>query len=837
MGNEPYRVRYAEGQRLRAADLTSEQEYLIAFERRHNLSQHAPGIVHGLDLHRDWRDLSAMRAGAAVDDDGTLLVLEATSSVDGEAQECLDSWLIRCETPFRLSHPGRARCEFDRVQEEVRVVTIPVAASADPVPPFAGAVYLGRSVCADLRDRAYTTIAASTAGDPAQRALLQVGPATGRDRIGFVLSTIDEKRVLTPRITLDRLGTNRFRGNVTLAGYRASASIALTETQMLLIRARRPGVTGEQIHVRARPNNDDPGHPKLRVQFFDGMRRSEPDLLVPKEAIEQAVKAFESDLVTVALARVPNRFVIARPIVLFRREDRIIVDGEEPQPEPDPFTIPSDVTLKTRGGMLALSAYPATTANDSVRGRGCYERSPADDEIGKGANGLKFFAMSEAPKAPPVPGAWSVETGTPAEPSQEMRLNLGEKKDGDLSIRFSLGNVGPDDTYGDWLNINGNCVMTMPDVEVEGTIEFAPIKPDHTDKNFTNLLVRAWMEGLQAAVEASTVVDVAFTGLPALIKTDEAWNYSVQITNNTTPGQQITADRVLETRTITGLPAPLTKVISQQITIDPGQQESIPVSHPAGETPAGMMSIEIRVSGKIGNAAWWRARTTGTDIPVVESPSIDAAGIPDSVPRGLPWTYSFDVRNNSLTTVTVQTVSVAEGANPPQPLGGTPVNLPGQASTTFNPPQHAGMNNNLPLTVTADFLWPADGSTSSIDQHRTVRMRNDVSARIVETEEPGVNTAWEYDLELTNVSTRGLTLKSLTQHIESVAGDFPPTGPEAVAFAPDLSIDPDTTELTVDGPLVPAATAEIELILDIEYERNDDGRTFTIRQDRRFDVS
>lgn len=829
MANGPYRVRYAEGQRLRAADLLSEQEYLVALEKRHNLGQHAPGIVYGFDLHDDWRGLPAIRAGAAVDEDGALIVLERSEGIAGEAAECLDAWLIRCESPFRLRHAGRGSCEFDRVREQLRVITVPTAANADPIPPIDGAVYLGRSVCDDPRDLAYTAITAATVKDPANRALMQVGPATGRERNGFLVSTINDENALTPRIALDRLGTNRFLGNVTLAGYRAFASITLSN-RVLVIQARRPGIGGEQIHVKVRPENQNT---QLRLRFFDGLRKSERDLILPRgDGMEQAVKAFNSELVTLSLSDPPNRHPFPLSLLL-----RFAVEGEAPQQprvEQDDFAISADLTLRTRGGTLDLDAWPETAAQQPMRIRGCYEPSPHDEDIGKGPNGLKFVALAEEPKAPPVPGAWAVETGTPAEPKQELRLDLGEKKDGDLSIRFSLGSIAPDGTYGDWMNINGSCLTTMPHLIVDGTIEFAPIKPDHTDINFTNLLVRAWLDGLQAAIEASTVVTVAFTGLPLLIKTGEAWNYSVQINN--TSEVAITADRILETRTITGLPAPLSNVISQQVVIPPHGHANIPVAHVAGDTPAGSMSIEIRVSGKIGNAPWWRARSTDADIPVVDSPDLDVANVPDSVPRNQPWSYSFDVVNNAQSAVSLQQVTVKEGANAPVALPGTPVNLPGQQSMTFNPPQHAGMNNDLPLTIAATIQWLADGSLSNINVNRTVRARNDMTATIRETDSPAATMPWTYDLELTNTSGRALTLVSLTQHIESVGNLFPPTPPAPVVI-PAVVINPsDEAVIVIDGVVAPVA-GQIDVIVDLEYERNDDQRRFTIREDRRFDVT
>jgi hypothetical protein len=115
-------------------------------------------------------------------------------------------------------------------------------------------------------------------------------------------------------------------------------------------------------------------------------------------------------------------------------------------------------------------------------------------------------------------------------------------------------------------------------------------------------------------------------------------------------------------------------------------------------------------------------------------------------------------------------------------------------------------------------------------------VRNDMLANIVETETPAANTAWTYDLELTNTSGRALTVVSITQHIESVGNVFPPTPPAPVVI-PAVVINPsDEAVVVVDGVVAPAA-GQVDVFVDLEYERNDDQRRFTIRDQRRFNVT
>src|SRR5205823_567560 len=98
---------------------------------------------------------------------------------------------------------------------------------------------------------------------------------------------------------------------------------------------------------------------------------------------------------------------------------------------------------------------------------------------------------------------YSVRTGDALIPSEELRLDLGEKRDSDLSQRFALR-----DAASDWLEINGVCGVSLPVAEthggqrtislsVNGRIEQGPIKPEISDPLFNQLIAMAWLKGLQ----------------------------------------------------------------------------------------------------------------------------------------------------------------------------------------------------------------------------------------------------------------------------------------------------------------------------------------------------
>lgn len=145
---EQVRVRHREGQTLTVDDLTTEQAYLVAGRRRHDVTGHGPGIVRGLRLTADGIGLT-VEPGMAVDVFGRALVMPTPSRVTwaelAEDAAALDLW---------LGHHEEATT--DRVHEGV---TLTITGIADPAAAVASAgesVYLGRLVAAG--DGRYETV-------------------------------------------------------------------------------------------------------------------------------------------------------------------------------------------------------------------------------------------------------------------------------------------------------------------------------------------------------------------------------------------------------------------------------------------------------------------------------------------------------------------------------------------------------------------------------------------------------------------------------------------------------------------------------------------------------
>jgi hypothetical protein len=148
---EALRVRYQEGQLLRAADLNAEQAYLTVVRRRHNVAEHGWGIVSGLALAPDAQGL-ALQPGMAIDGFGReLLVSEAVvvswqmQGADGAMHDLFDIIgsdpdptgvrLISVSLNYGLvavNAAGAPACaRHDRWQEEAQLSLAP-ATDADP---------------------------------------------------------------------------------------------------------------------------------------------------------------------------------------------------------------------------------------------------------------------------------------------------------------------------------------------------------------------------------------------------------------------------------------------------------------------------------------------------------------------------------------------------------------------------------------------------------------------------------------------------------------------------------------------------------------------------------
>jgi hypothetical protein len=366
------------------------------------------------------------------------------------------------------------------------------------------------------------------------------------------------------------------------------------------------------------------------------------------------------------------------------------------------------------------------------------------------------------------------------------------------------------------MKVRGTSVVVMKHLEVTGQVRVAPLRADHTDPNFTALLVRSYIEGLKAARDASQTVTLTFEQLPALIKTNEPWKYAVRIANGSTA---IIAEKLLETMTPEGSDAPLSQAHGLNVEIANGTSHLEEISHPANQVGPGMLKLTVEAHGKTGSMPWYAPdEPLETEIPVYESPEIDVSGIPESVPEGQGWSWSFVVRNNAAVALTLVDAFIKEGAGDPQPLQIVDPNIPANGFALFEG-DHAGIANDLDVVVTATVRW-SDATDTPLTGSRTVTVADDLdveAAGIV----PVFGDPWTYDLTLESMNEQeAITVLALRQSIAS--DEFNPAPPaETLPTAPDLLLPAGQALVFsgVQGIALPMFVSEIDLTIEVDYQR------------------
>jgi hypothetical protein len=819
---ESLRVNFKERQRLLAADLQSEQEYLSGLDQRHNLYQHSPGIVRGLRLRVEEGEdgqRGAVEPGLAIDSQGRDVVLRDEVSFDIEdVDHCVDVWLLHCLQPFRLRQTGRYSCSpetFQRWTESHRVLAVSTDAAALPDAPVDGAIFLGRIVCDNTRDVEYTGLRGGEIADPGGRAEMQVGARTGWDQQGFVVNVADASGEVTPRIAIDKHGRNSFFGTLELLEYRARLSISIfNQAARLDIEAKEPGAAGEDILVEVSEETTNEAT-VVNLRFVNSSRDSR---LPPFEAIEipdnseHWEKTFGdfnaiSRLVTLEITKIPQA----------KRRASLPAPSRDDRPP----------ALSLGGGMLRLEEWPEQQVLNPKQLRGCYEAAPQmSSGQGNQPNGLSFYPVKETPEGPPTPRIYSAIVPDGEFNKEQLRVDLGEKKDGDESVRFSLGEwSGPHLPLVPWLTIDGNCMVTVPDKEdeagvlvVTGSIEQSLITPDPDDPDFKDLLVKAWIEGLQSTVTASTVIDITFENLAEIIETQKDWTYTVRITNK--ESNEVTAEKVLETLTITGDPGIL-QILKAGFAIPGNSNRTIAVEHKAGGLTAGELSVEVTATGKVGNFPWWKSQIR-EGISVVETPRFNLDDLPDEVPPGVAWDHDFTIRNmdSELAFELTELLYQEHPQAPTAPLPG-PIELsPQESSGTFNTAHPGGAAADIDITIGAFYTWE-NGPDGTITEQRTIKVATQLDMTF-ETPAFIIDAAdWEFGLVLENVSSATIAITKLEQRLLGPNG---PTGPfEQIVVGADLELQPGTSHEFegLQGIHAALSATPVQIEVRAEYSRNE----------------
>lgn len=605
------RVRYSEGQCLRATDLQAEQDYLASLDRRHNIYQHGPGIVRGLTPAGNPPKGNLVGPGIAIDGVGREMLAANKAPLSAiSSSEKIDLWIVYCSLPERIKQRGRSDCSpdaFQRWNEFGKVIVVAVAAAGTPVPPVAAAVYLGR-VPANTIDLTYTSLRGQRVDDPRGRTHVQVGPVSSFGGDAFFIAATDDAGALTRRFAIDRLGSSAFWGTLDLSDYRARLAIpTMRGRSALVVRSKLPGVAGEHLRATLRAPLSSTGAQVLELALLDGSAIP----IVEHFEIPRTRGTLKTTLVD--LNRKSNLAEVSFIQVEDDKADTHLI-----------FKTVVDAPLRPSGGQLVLAKWILPTKRHPWRVRGCPLEGPVSDVQGIPPTGIAFTAGTPLPTPVPLPGARSVRLKTGNKTSEHMRLDLGLKKDNDPSVRLAVGATSKTTGFVQGLTIAGTGTLaviqhssaapTPVSITVTGKIEQLPLKPDATDPAFLNLILLAWLNGLQSAIAATTMVEVKLLNLPTSLSVGSTWSYTIEVSNvGTVP---VSIEKILETRTIDSSVL-LTAIDSQNATIAPHASADFLIQHNADGMPAGSLVIEARVSGKIGNVAWWRSSDPSAPIPVV----------------------------------------------------------------------------------------------------------------------------------------------------------------------------------------------------------------------------
>jgi hypothetical protein len=250
------RSRFRERQVLRAADLDTEQSYLIAARRRHNIGQHGWGIVQGLEI-RDQPEL-VVQPGMAVDGYGRELIVTSPMTIPRDVftkmdDKALDVWLVYQLVEVNVPQPGSwsgGQGKNPRTREQITTLRLtptpqtplrlPPEVPREPIevpdadlpflphrtppddPALEWPVYLGTINEGTVprfdpnSPRPYATLTGQVVTAPSGLARMQVEAELQNDKRQFAVSVADSSGKLTERLGIDREGNTYITGNTTV---------------------------------------------------------------------------------------------------------------------------------------------------------------------------------------------------------------------------------------------------------------------------------------------------------------------------------------------------------------------------------------------------------------------------------------------------------------------------------------------------------------------------------------------------------------------------------------------------------------------------------------------
>lgn len=833
----PKRVHYRERQRLRAADLRGEQEYLLALAGRHNVGVHGWGIVRGLGIDFTGGVLK-INPGLAVDGYGRQLLLTDRVTVDlGKVAIEKNVYLHYCERPaggcngvntiWRDSAEILLTDELLELPDEVSqledarasgrsenagfwpvlLATISAVAQQNPV-EFQ--FETDRSGCS------FAGLIASRMVAPSGSALISLGRERLADPYPFRIAVRDSNGVQRDRFTIDFDGRTQLTGDLIVTGSNLEDVVVPVGDSQVVLSPRRSA--GSRL-TRKLVSKFENGKPIVVVELRDSKGQVEQTKILADPPDNRP-----ASIVLSSLARPQFALLNVRPPERSNLEfSELASEATEapsgPQPVPQVLDN-SEKALKHRATILSLGAGPAPTETHDCS---CFTESGSERRI---QPTVEFIAKDKPPSVP-TRDIYSLKEADSDQTS--LRVSLGAFAEGDFRRHFSVGMrrtpVTDEDkvTFVRWLSMRGNGAVELhggdeskvdrPDMLiVRGILTLPPVKPDPRDPLFKTLLQLCFLSGVLA--HGASPLVAAVKSQPAFIETGQDWEYELTLSNvgrdflrNPTGIEVFNSDP--QPDHIPGLPDPLFN----------GTPQSVVVKHKGAEIPDGATSLVVMVTigmdlASSGNKV--AAQKIVGPITVARSPELNLSSL-NSVPAGGSFFLTVQNRSNHKLNI---------------PSGLIKVELPGPEVKLIELEDHQILPNQTTKTVskialpdggtykvaaTLDYNWPERVSLSILSVSQTLNVQQQFSGSVKTDPSPvEADKPWTYSLKIRSHSQSEISL-SLLRVRTYVSGSVPPNFTDFVRTE-TLKKDEFITQENLAGVAGPSGT-EVLIELQLSYVR------------------
>lgn len=724
--SSPSRVYFRERQPLRASDLQAEQDYLLGLVGRHAVAAHEWGIVRGLAITLEG-DVATVSPGLAVDGYGRELALfQPVQSPYSKDALPAYIYLYSCERPWGGcgEEPNTRFYDTAEIQISPEPWSVPeedppltqarAAGKMSPLPSWP--VLLGEirldtlGEIVDLSSAPYTRLRASGLLAPTRTAVMRVGQEHLADPYHFNVCVADAKGALQNRFAIDRDGNPIFWGDLILTSAAPAAALGTLFDSLALRAVVKPLASGD-VHVKSELIRNSPKGLALKITFSgkvgtEGQIKTQSFLLdesIRDKELKERIKNFNHRFPLVRLSEIG--YLPHGKIAAAKRAPAFV---GSPRLTKVPLVDDRDQILTYDASNLIFAALPEEPRTESC---GCAPTPDAAEALPEGF----IFQPGTAPPAVASRDIYSLHlTPAKAPPSDEFRLAGGAFADGDYSRHISIGQRSSQAPYLPWLALRGNGSIAIPGdpyakdtsadtlLEVHGSSQLPPVKPDPRDALYNSLLILAFTRGV-LSLSQSTLRLTMVTYPP--IEAGQGWKYDLTIANLNSSKTLIlkSTSEILWMGTF----ASIGGIPNVRTSLPPGSQ-LVTVSHMATDVPNGVTQVAIEVSMAMMLDSAPTAGTCVSDpIPVVQSPSVVFSGLSDPISSSQEK-FNIGVTNNAKFDLRVTAVRFTAPQGYSQPPVGVDVLVPAQTHVpvkTNLPPPPVLMPAVIQFTVEITYHW------------------------------------------------------------------------------------------------------------------------------------